>query len=84
MNVLTTVPCVTTISVPIKSRVIINGASQYFFLRRKKSHMSDNNSKKAFITKIFFQGQFYHHLLSLYKIQKCSFSFLMGHILLVS
>ena len=46
----TTDPCVNTMSVPINTIVIINGANQYFFLTLRKSQMSFSNSKKSFIT----------------------------------
>ena len=48
-----TEPCVNTIKVPIKTMVMINGASQYFFLILRKSQMSMISSKNTFILKNF-------------------------------
>ena len=51
-------PCVKTISVPIKTIVIINGANQYFFLILKKSHISLAKSKRVSILKKYDLNQF--------------------------
>ena len=62
----TTDPCENTIRAPIKTIVIINGASQYFFLTLRKSQMSCNNSKKSFIAqKILVRSKFSSFLISL-------------------
>ena len=47
MNGATTDPWVTTISVPIKTMVIIKGANQYFLRIFKKSHKSLTRSRNA-------------------------------------
>ena len=47
----TTEPWVKTNNAPIRTIVIINGASQYFFLILRKSHISLNKSKSASIIK---------------------------------
>ena len=47
INGATTDPCVTTINVPIRTIVMINGANQYFLRTFKKSQMSLTRSRNA-------------------------------------
>ena len=53
MNGAITLPCVNTNKIPIKTRVKINGANQYFLRTLKKSKISFIRSKKASILKNF-------------------------------
>ncbi len=61
-----TEPWVKMTNAPIKTIVIINGASQYFFRILKKSQISFTSSKKVSTIKRFCLGLFYNSTYSLY------------------
>ena len=57
MNGAITEPWVKTIKVPIKTIVIIKGASQYFFLTLRNPQISFKSSIKSFIFNKFWLNQ---------------------------
>ena len=82
MNGAITDPCVKIISAPIKTRVKIKGASQYFFLILKKSHTSLINSNNSLNQLQKFK--FNHNTINVLKIQinkksKLGFNFFNLH-----
>ena len=52
-------PCVKTTIPPIRTKVIIRGANQYFFLAIRNSKTSVTNSKKELIVLIIFFISYY-------------------------